>query len=218
MLAEDFGYQVSPRPAGEMTPEVRTDVASLLEVKKQWVEKQEPGGAYVGGLFLIIGGFVFAITTQTLPILLVAIALALAIGHSAEKNSGQAKEELADFERVSTAAVASPWQAWPCRVQEIAGVGDKAVLLLGPEGEVACTYQSPMPEDVWTGLTDGRGVVWFAGDVRFGGLLALPGGHPRWWARIPKVEITPRPISDRQLHIEEELTRQAVAYVFSEWL
>ncbi|WP_344825877.1 hypothetical protein [Actinocorallia longicatena] len=76
-----------------------------------------------------------------------------------------------------------PWQAWPCgsrSVRVVAASGERSggrrwssegrVVLLQPDGQSHCSFPAP-----------GRGVqesVWFAGDTRFGGVLAVPGGFP----------------------------------------
>ncbi|MFF4689405.1 hypothetical protein [Streptomyces sp. NPDC001307] len=67
-------------------------------------------------------------------------------------------------------------------------------------------------------MTDGRGLAWFAGDMRFGGIVSLPGGSPVRWARLPKTEPETNPSSGIQRRIEEELTRRAIGFVFDQWL
>ncbi|MEU9105684.1 hypothetical protein AB0D54_15145 [Streptomyces xanthophaeus] len=82
------------------------------------------------------------------------------------------------------------WQVWPCagrEVRVVAGEGERAggrrwasdgrVVLLGPDGQSVCSF--PPPGADLDGPTPAVGrEVWFAGDTRFGGVLALPGGMP----------------------------------------
>jgi hypothetical protein len=159
-------------------------------------------GAYAGKLSMFLIGCAFGI-------LLYLLAGSL----SMDKRKG-----LSGISKAANAALSSPWQVWPCRVEEGAVKEVKLLMLLGPDGTVARTFLSSMSDEVWIGMTDGRGLVWFAGDMRFGGIAALPGGSPIWWVHSPQANATPTASSDRQQRIEEELTRQAIAYVFNEWL
>ncbi|GGU38007.1 hypothetical protein [Streptomyces lavendofoliae] len=85
------------------------------------------------------------------------------------------------------------WQVWPVRTAEVrvvAAEGERAqgrrwatdgrVVLLQPDGRSHCSF--PVPGDGWDGPPP-RGrrrddQVWFAGDTRFGGMIAEPGGLP----------------------------------------
>ncbi|MEG8279852.1 hypothetical protein [Streptomyces sp. AHA2] len=85
------------------------------------------------------------------------------------------------------------WQVWPVRTQDVrvvASEGERAqgrrwgtdgrVVLLQPDGQSHCSF--PVPGDGWDGpRPQGHRPadrVWFAGDTRFGGMLAEPGGLP----------------------------------------
>ncbi|MEU2395685.1 hypothetical protein [Streptomyces sp. NPDC007369] len=87
------------------------------------------------------------------------------------------------------------WQVWPCTgrdVRVVAAEGQRSggrrwgserrIVLLGPDGRSHCSF--PPPGEGWDGpaVPQQRGLpqdrVWFAGDTRFGGVLALPGGMP----------------------------------------
>lgn len=111
------------------------------------------------------------------------------------------------------------WQAWPCRMEAVGGQTYRRILLLAPEGTVAVTFLSVVPQDAWMGMTDGRGLVWFVGDMRFGGTMALPGGDMIWWTGTPVVsQQVPESGSGVTRVVEEELARQAVKFVFDKWL
>jgi hypothetical protein len=76
-----------------------------------------------------------------------------------------------------------PWQVWPCAgtdVRVVASEGRREngrrwnsegrIVLLQPDGQSHCSFPDP-----------GHGVqdsIWFAGDTRYGGILAVPGGFP----------------------------------------
>ncbi|MER6349575.1 hypothetical protein ACWC10_17720 [Streptomyces sp. NPDC001595] len=88
------------------------------------------------------------------------------------------------------------WQVWPVRTQDVRVVAaegervggrrwgtDGRVVLLQPDGQSHCSF--PVPWDGWDGprgpQTQGphpADRVWFAGDTRFGGIVAVPGGLP----------------------------------------
>ncbi|MFD9122548.1 hypothetical protein [Streptomyces bottropensis] len=85
------------------------------------------------------------------------------------------------------------WQVWPVRTQEVRVVAaegervqgrrwgrDGRVVLLQPDGQSHTSF--PVPADGWDGPRPGgprpADRVWFAGDTRFGGMIAEPGGLP----------------------------------------
>jgi hypothetical protein len=73
------------------------------------------------------------------------------------------------------------WQVWPCRLEETPEKSaERRVLLLAPDKSVAASFRGNVPADVWLGMADGRGVLWIAGDLRFPGVAALPGGGSLW--------------------------------------
>ncbi|MEU2132683.1 hypothetical protein [Streptomyces sp. NPDC018352] len=159
-------------------------------------------GVYAGELFPTLFGCVLGVSLYL-----------LAGSVSKDKEKG-----LSRISKAANSALSSPWQVWPCRVEEAAIKGAKLLILLGPDGAVARAFVSNMPDEAWISMTDGRGLVWFAGDMRFGGIAALPGGSPIWWAHSPQANATLTASSNHQQRIEEEFTRQAISYVFSEWL
>nr|BFE79644.1 hypothetical protein GCM10020093_022450 [Planobispora longispora] len=110
------------------------------------------------------------------------------------------------------------WQVWPCRdqpVKVVSGDGERSrgrrwstenrVVLLQPDGQSHCAF--PPPWDGWDGPGP-RGPVagdemWFAGDTRFGGVLAVPGGMPfRYVTRG-------RPGTRKGTALEDELARRS---------
>ncbi|MFD7627630.1 hypothetical protein ACFV7Q_16595 [Streptomyces sp. NPDC059851] len=72
-----------------------------------------------------------------------------------------------------------PWQVWPCRLDGEASADNRAmvgakVLLLAPDRTPVAAFRGAMSSDHWLSVRDGRGVVWFCGDLRGGGWIALP--------------------------------------------
>ncbi|MFF1422046.1 hypothetical protein [Streptomyces sp. NPDC058280] len=217
-MAEEFGYQLSPRPASAMTPTVGTVVsAGLDKVKKE--KPQLP--LWLGITVLAVGIFLNPLWYRDDPSP-IAVLLYFALGifgviFSVHEDA-EIKGNLLAMERKAAAALASPWQAWPCRLEELPGGKGKSVMLLGPDAAVVCTFSSPVPESVWVGTPDGRGVFWFAGDLRFGGLMSVPGGRPLWWAHPVPTPPTLAPSGRRQEALEEAVIHQAVGFAFEEWL
>ncbi|MCX4417269.1 hypothetical protein OOK43_33090 [[Kitasatospora] papulosa] len=217
-MAEEFGYQVSPGPASAMTPTVGAVVSEELDKAKS--EKSEiPLG--LTGTALMIAVLLNPLWYQDDPSLIgVLLPLALSIlgviwsVHEDTRIKGNVQA----MERKAAVALASPWQAWPCRLEELPGGKGKGMMLLGPDTTVVCTFSSPVPESVWVGTPDGRGVFWFAGDLRFGGLMSVPGGDPLWWAHAVPIPTTLAPAGRRQETLEEAVIHQAVGFAFEEWL
>ncbi|MFD8347218.1 hypothetical protein ACFV2C_33755 [[Kitasatospora] papulosa] len=217
-MAEEFGYQVSPGPASAMTPTVGAVVSEELDKAKS--EKSEiPLG--LTGTALMIAVLLNPLWYQDDPSLIgVLLPLALSIlgviwsVHEDTRIKGNVQA----MERKAAVALASPWQAWPCRLEELPGGKGKGMMLLGPDTTVVCTFSSPVPESIWVGTPDGRGVFWFAGDLRFGGLMSVPGGDPLWWAHPVPIPTTLAPAGRRQETLEEAVIHQAVGFAFEEWL
>ncbi|WP_336319927.1 hypothetical protein [Streptomyces lavendofoliae] len=110
------------------------------------------------------------------------------------------------------------WQVWPVRTAEVrvvAAEGERArgrrwatdgrVVLLQPDGRSHCSF--PVPGDGWDGpppRTRHRDdQVWFAGDTRFGGMIAEPGGLPFRYV------VRSAPGKRRGSGAEDELARRA---------
>ncbi|MDT0610407.1 hypothetical protein [Streptomyces lancefieldiae] len=117
-----------------------------------------------------------------------------------------------------------PWQVWPCRMEALP---DKAavhrVLMLGPDGTVAREMWSRVPVRIWVGRTDGLGLLWFCGDLRFGGVFAEPGGSPVWRAEPPAPgrelgAAVPAASRDDESSIVADLAQQAARTVFGNLL
>lgn len=168
MLAEEYGYQVSPRPAAD-TVGVRAQVEEFRKSAQRRV------------LWLALGSLVFLGVFYAIfrddPVIVLIPLTAMVLGLSAGYRSAcvKAPRKLLDL------LEASHWQVWPCRLEEIEGKAvHRRVVLLAPDKSVAASFVAVVPHSVWLGMTDGRGVLWIAGDLRFQGVAAVPGGRPLW--------------------------------------
>lgn len=85
--------------------------------------------------------------------------------------------------------------------------------LLAPDRTVAATFACRLPHDVWIGMTDGRGMVWFCGDLRFGGVAALPGARRAWPVAAALQQQPPPTQAPQGSALEEELVREAARAV-----
>ncbi|WP_284746011.1 hypothetical protein [Amycolatopsis sp. RTGN1] len=163
---------------------------------------------------------VIAVATQTAWVWFIGLAGAFLLSSAAGKSSAaSAKATEKILREMTTPVLSGRWQVWPCRMEAVAGQARRRVLLLDPAGADAVAFLSAVPDDAWLGMTDGRGLAWFVGDMRFGGLMALPGGTPIWWTGTPVINQTPPQSSGGvQRVIEEELARQALKFAFDKWL
>ncbi|MFI8201944.1 hypothetical protein [Streptomyces sp. NPDC085937] len=178
MLAEEYGYQVSPRPAAE-TPGVRAQVG---QDRKNTLS----GMWQLTAFFLVLSAVLSAVMQDLWPLLMPAVWTLLIVPPS---YIWLVRKEPAQMMRVLET---SRWQVWPCRIEKIKGTAiARRLLLLAPDKSVAAMFEGAVPHDVWLSMTDGRGVLWIAGDLRFPAVAAVPGGEPLW--RITPVEPTQQP-------------------------
>ncbi|MFF9555674.1 hypothetical protein ACF1DY_07620 [Streptomyces albus] len=186
MLAAEYGYQVSPRPAVE-TPGLR----ARLEHNRRAAARRFRRTAVVLLLPMLALLVVVIVNDWSYLLLLPGIVLAAGLWQfwlsSVVETPAQHWSLLTDFR----------WQAWPCRLEEIPGkVSVRRVLLLAPDKSVAASFQGRVPHHVWFGMTDGRGVLWIAGDLRFPVVAALPGGAALWRMTPEEQLHGPRPQGD----------------------
>ncbi|MFD3873212.1 hypothetical protein [Streptomyces sp. NPDC058623] len=181
MLAHEYGYPVLPGTALE-TPGVEEVLRRRERGVRRGVLLLVAEFVLLVGVVLLVGptSTAAAVTAAGLVPVLAVTAGLLLLWRRARR-----RERLV----MSTYG----WQVWPCRAQEvrvISGDGqrvrgrrwgtDGRVVLLQPDGQSHCSF--PPPWNGWDGpaaprqLTDDQ--VWFAGDPRFGGMLAVPGGFP----------------------------------------
>ncbi|CAM5636530.1 hypothetical protein [Streptomyces griseomycini] len=167
MLAEEYGYQVSPHPAVD-TPGMRAQVGRIRKAAHR--------GVLWVALFLLLKVLVLSAVfgTELLPFLAGPAACVLVAAWVLTTRLGP--------KRLLRILEANRWQVWPCRLEKVPGrSSERRVVLLAPDKSVAASFRGSVPTDVWLGTADGRGVLWFAGDLRFPAVAALPGGAPLWY-------------------------------------
>lgn len=214
MLAREYGYWVSPGKA------IRSGAASafMRERRNQIAKRRQSANQWAGWvpfaallLFWFIaattGGASWGLAVVIAPPAFLVWLLVKTMGADTPDPVGKLVEE-------------QPWQAWPCRVEEISGEtstpGKRRVLLLAPDRSVVRGFDGPMPEEVWLSMTDGVGVLWVCGDLRFPVAMAPRGGSPIWLAApVPG----PAPAESSQgPGVIEEVVRQAGQDAMRAWL
>ncbi len=199
MLAEEFGYQVSPRAAASQTPGVTAaaDAAYRSVLRRDW--------RLALGLFTVLCLPALAVRSWWLLLLpLVGVAGAL-----------MAVPLRTRALRVVTLMLSGrPWQVWPVRLGEsgVRRTPDR-VELLAPDRSTAVAFMCRLPRGVRLGMTDGRGLIWVCGDLRGGVVAALPGADPVWLMEPVRDQQGPPPVPRRDGGLEEELVREAARSV-----
>ncbi|MFA1547989.1 hypothetical protein [Actinomadura chokoriensis] len=217
MLARQYGYAVTARPAAEAAPWAAADLPAsrwlpvppmvaflpipplLVLVVAGWAWSL--GGAG-GSLFLAIVAYIG-------PILLLITSFLIWTSTLANKRLTREMQELLQRE---------PWQAWPCRMEREGEGGttriEVIVSLLAPDHSVAGQCKARVRPETWRAMTDGYGVLLFAGDLRFPGVIA----DPRTETAHLTVPVKNQDLQQNQRNsaVEDELTRQAIAWFFSQ--
>lgn len=118
-----------------------------------------------------------------------------------------------------------PWQVWPCRLDGEASADHKAMVgaqvrLLAPDRTPVAAFRGSMSEEFWLSVRDGRGVVWFCGDLRVGGWIALPGNPAASLFRaVPAPELLGAAASTGALvGLEEAAIRAAADETLWTWI
>jgi hypothetical protein len=181
LIALEYGYEVLPGVAVD-TPGVE-DVLRRRERGRRWGVLALAAEVALLAAVLVVAG------PGSVPGMVTAACLAPVIASTAGLtllwHRARRRERLV----MSTYG----WQIWPVRTQDVRVVAaggervrgrrwgtDGRVVLLQPDGQSHCSF--PIPSDGWDGpLPQGQrpgDEVWFAGDTRFGGMVAEPGGLP----------------------------------------
>ncbi|MFD8155094.1 hypothetical protein ACFV28_30650 [Streptomyces sp. NPDC059720] len=206
MIAAEYGYEVLPGVAVD-TPGV-DDVLRRRERGLRWGV-----GALTAEALLLVAVLFLAGPNSAAGVVIAAClapVIAVTAGLTLLWRRARRRERLV----VSTYG----WQVWPVRTQDVRVVDaegqrvrgrrwgtDGRVVLLQPDGQSHCSF--PVPADGWDGPrpqgTRPADRVWFAGDTRFGGMVAEPGGLPFRYV----VRATPG--KRRGTQAEDELARRA---------
>ncbi|BFO17940.1 hypothetical protein SHKM778_43280 [Streptomyces sp. KM77-8] len=171
MLADQYGYQVSRRAAASW-------VGARLRGSRQTSLRVALSGV---GLLALLATEVSLLAASAwpfgtnaaifvaVPLLMLGVILAAA-----------GWVQCAEVTKGLRIASAHPFQAWPCQLERTAD-GKRLILLLAPDGTVVREMESVVPERVWRSLSDGRGVLWIAGDLRMECLVATPSSAEETW-------------------------------------
>ncbi|MFJ7336353.1 hypothetical protein ACIQUU_24310 [Streptomyces sp. NPDC101116] len=206
MIAAEYGYEVLPGVAVD-TPGVE-DVLRQRERGLRW------GTLALATEVLLLVTVLFLTGPGSAPGLVTAVCLAPVIAATAGLTLLWRRARRRERLVMSTYG----WQVWPVRTQNVRVVTaegervqgrrwgtDGRVVLLQPDGQAHCSF--PVPADGWDGPrlrgphTADR--VWFAGDTRFGGMVAEPGGLPFRYV------VRSTPGKRRAIGSEDELARRA---------
>ncbi|KAB2386330.1 hypothetical protein [Actinomadura montaniterrae] len=223
MLARRFGYAVSPEPAAAATPSVlgQLDKAARMD-RVHLIIFAVWGAAMAVGMIvglrseLSFAGLVGGVLAGEAALLVVWL-----MARSQQRVRGPGGEGLTGPEahRLRGILAEHPWQVWPCRVELVREHANPSTLvhvfLLDPDQNVAGVLKTTLQRATWNAMTDGYGVLWFAGDLRFGGALAHPADPAdptvSYATVAPQQPATASPGSSVLM---EELQRQAIGWTF----
>jgi hypothetical protein len=169
MLAEEFGYRV--------VPGVALDTPGVAEILRGRERPLLLGFALLAAEAVLL--VVAAVTWGPGSAAVVVLAIALLVTAAPVLLWRRAR-------RLERAVVTTyGWQVWPCSTESVRVIASEGrreggrrwgrqnrVVLLRPDGQAQCAFLPPGEG------TRPDGEVWFAGDTRFGGMLAMPGGLP----------------------------------------
>ncbi|HEU5029277.1 MAG TPA: hypothetical protein VFV01_30510 [Spirillospora sp.] len=225
MLARRFGYAVSPEPAATATPSVlgQLDKAAKLERVISIIFLVVAAACPVIMIVMLrsemdASGLVWGVVAGEVAFLVIWL-----FARSQERARGPGGEGLSGPEAHRLRGILSeqPWQVWPCRVDLIREHANPSALvhvfLLDPEQNVAAVLRTRLQRASWNAMTDGYGVLWFAGDLRFGGALAHPADPTdptvSYASAVPQ---QPAAASPGSSVLMEELQRQAIGWTFGQ--
>ncbi|MFI6588059.1 hypothetical protein [Embleya sp. NPDC050493] len=212
MQAEEFGYAVSPMTAVH-TPATFADVQEGRRAAKVMI------GILVVWMLAAAGLLVWYNVTTSDTVGRVVLVCGVGLIMTSIMPVGIALDTVPLGFRAAAETGRRPWQAWPCRLDRIRG--DKSlrrVFLLAPDGSVVREFRGRVPEDLWQGMDDGLGVLWFCGDLRFGGVMARPGGAPLWLVKPAKDGRGPADGGTGRGARMNGLVGEAVGTAFGDWI
>ncbi|MEV4001781.1 hypothetical protein [Actinomadura sp. NPDC049753] len=225
MLARQFGYAVSPEPAAIVTPSVLGQLDKAARMNRALSIIFSVCGAAMAVFAIPVLGDELSPSGLVGGVLAGEVALLVIwlIARSQERVRGPYGEGLTGPEahRLRRVLTEQPWQVWPCRVELVRDYANPAALvhvfLLDPDQNVAGVMKTRLQRGTWNSMTDGYGVLWFAGDLRFGGALAHPADPTdptvSYASVVPQQSATASP-GDSVLM--EELQRQAIGWTFGQ--
>ncbi|MFF3090789.1 hypothetical protein ACFVRB_37950 [Streptomyces nojiriensis] len=164
MLAQEYGYAISPRPAAQVRGVARTAQNALEPGYASRIAQGFAGGIVVAVVLTVIFHMPFVVAGAT--------GVIGFIGLWPTELAARRKHALKTLEQ-------EPWQVWPCRLDGEESRDNQALVgarvqLLAPDRTPVAAFRGAMSSEDWLSVRDGRGVVWFCGDLRVGGWIALP--------------------------------------------
>lgn len=164
MLAEEYGYAISPTPAAQVRGVARKAQNALEPGYASRIAQGLAGGIVVTVAMMVIFHMPFVLAGMS-------GAIGFAVVWPTELGARR-KHALKTLEQ-------EPWQVWPCRLEGEASSDNQALVgalvqLLAPDRTPVAAFRGSMSPEDWLSVRDGRGVVWFCGDLRVGGWIALP--------------------------------------------
>lgn len=218
MLAREYGYQVSrdcalaaagTNAAAEATGEFdRAAIRTML-----W----RNGAAFALVALSLLAAYFISEWFASLTVLAILLWCAVFVIDASRRRPSISK-------LIVFPLGTEPWQAWPCRVEDVRGKANsttKLVYLMSPDQQVARAFRTPIPEPVRKRMPHGMGVLWICGDLESPPLPGASGvamgtvkGDIVWGARHASRRQAangpvPTPAFDR--HIDEAASKQMKA-------
>src|ERR1041384_773051 len=117
MLAEDFGYQLSPRPAEAMTPKVKEAVDASLEAAAKATEKDGAAASNFGYVLTFIIAVVAGVSSANGWVFFGVFVFGYLMSASAGASTkARAKAKENSLREMTHPVRAGRWQTWPCRM------------------------------------------------------------------------------------------------------
>ncbi|NUQ88900.1 MAG: hypothetical protein HOQ43_10610 [Glycomyces artemisiae] len=180
MLAEDYGYWISPRRAFETGPTKKWIPEEVARRAK--AADHKAGAFFVGAVAAFIAAGCLNDSASGLAVLFGALGVVLGL---CAWGYGMFEASNKDLKDVLPTLYRDRWQAWPCQVVGVPPVEgaktvDAKITLLDPERKPVRQFYGDMHRGAWGQMTDGVGVLWICGSLHEPVAVAKPGGAPVW--------------------------------------
>jgi len=216
VIAEKYGYWISPNPAAE-TANTPTAIEAVHGAAAKAHQDTRRAHVVFLGLFiglvasLTIGG----ITRHALGFILgaligmifIAAAMLVIANRKGRRHVSRNSQYLMQILQHHS------WQAWPCVAEGQDGNPNsfaKHIYLMSPQQEVVRVFTAVMPQDVWWSLTDGMGVLWVGGDLRYAVIMGSQLGEQIWIAH-PYQKPVAAPMTTMTTQVFQDLARSATS-------
>ena len=179
VIAEKYGYWVSSTPALD----VAKTHGAIERMKKTASADDAPQMLHFG---FAIASFVFGLIISGLTGEPVFVILGGVLGVVIVAAGTRQGIDSSPTDSITSHLSRNPWQAWPCRVDGVNGNPDspkKIVYLMSPDQQVVKAFETTMPRKAWMDLTDGMGILWVCGDLRYPIVMGTVLGTQVWQAK-----------------------------------